>query len=48
VAEEELRYNQHAAFSEWLAHLCDAFELMDWRSGSGETLKEYSTLEVSN
>lgn len=33
VAQEELRYDQHAAFAEWLSHLFDAFELVDWRSG---------------
>ena len=33
VAKEERRYDQHATFSEWLSHLYDAFELVDWRSG---------------
>jgi hypothetical protein len=33
VAQEELRYDQHAAFAQWLSHLFDAFELVDWRSG---------------
>jgi hypothetical protein len=33
VAKEERCYDQHAAFAEWLAHLVDALELVDWRSG---------------
>lgn len=33
VTKEELRYDQHAAFAEWLSHLFDALELVDWRSG---------------
>jgi len=33
VAKEEALYAQHAAFSEWLSHLCDALEVVDWRSG---------------
>lgn len=33
VAKEERLYDQHAAFSEWLSHLFDALELVDWRSG---------------
>ncbi len=33
VTKEERCYDQHAAFSEWLAHLYDAFALVDWRSG---------------
>jgi hypothetical protein len=33
VAKEELRYDQHAAFAEWLSHFVDALELVDWRSG---------------
>jgi hypothetical protein len=33
VMKEELRYDQHAAFAEWLSHLVDALELVDWRSG---------------
>jgi hypothetical protein len=33
VAKEEQRYDQHAAFAEWLSHLCDALELVDGRSG---------------
>ena len=33
VAKEELRYEQHAAFAEWLSHFVDALELVDWRSG---------------
>ncbi len=31
--KEELRYDQHAAFAEWLSHFVDALELVDWRSG---------------
>lgn len=33
VAHEAQCYDQHAAFSEWLSHLVDALELVDWRSG---------------
>lgn len=33
VAKESQLYDQHAAFSEWLGHLCDALEVVDWRSG---------------
>lgn len=33
VTKEELRYDQHAAFAEWLPHFVDALELVDWRSG---------------
>jgi len=33
VTKEEGCYDQHATFSECLAHLVDAFELVDWRSG---------------
>ena len=33
VMQEELRYDQHAAFAEWLSHFVDALELVDWRSG---------------
>jgi hypothetical protein len=33
VAKEECCYDQHAAFAEWLSHLVDALELVDWRSG---------------
>jgi hypothetical protein len=33
VAQEELRYDQHATFAECLSHLVDALELVDWRSG---------------
>ena len=33
VMKEELRYDQHAAFAEWLSHFVDALELVDWRSG---------------
>ena len=33
VMKEELRYDQQAAFAEWLSHLVDALELVDWRSG---------------
>ncbi|MGB6846879.1 MAG: hypothetical protein WBG05_01575 [Thermoanaerobaculia bacterium] len=33
VTKEELCYDQHAAFAEWLSHLVDALELVDWRSG---------------
>lgn len=33
VAQEELRYVQHASFAQCLSHLVDALELVDWRSG---------------
>jgi len=33
VTKEERCYDQHANFSEWLSHLYDALELVDWRSG---------------
>lgn len=33
VMQEELRYDQQAAFAEWLSHFVDALELVDWRSG---------------
>jgi hypothetical protein len=33
VTKEELRYDQHETFAEWLSHLVDALELVDWRSG---------------
>ena len=33
VMKEELHYDQHAAFAEWLSHFVDALELVDWRSG---------------
>ena len=33
VAKEERLYEQHAEFSCWLEHLCDALEVVDWRSG---------------
>jgi len=33
VEQEKRLYDQHALFSEWLAHLGDALELVDWRSG---------------
>lgn len=33
VMKEELRYDQHATFAEWLSHFVDALELVDWRSG---------------
>lgn len=33
VMKEELRYDQHAAFAEWLSHFVDALEWVDWRSG---------------
>jgi hypothetical protein len=33
VMKEELRYDQHAAFTEWLSHFVDALEWVDWRSG---------------
>ena len=58
VAKEERYYNQHAEFSEWLSHLYDAFELVDWRSGEirdraisewllEETLTAMSTIDDS-
>jgi hypothetical protein len=33
VAQEETLYDQHAAFTIWLAHLCDALEVVDIQSG---------------
>jgi hypothetical protein len=33
VAKEERLYDQHDQFAHWLAHLHDALELVDWRSG---------------
>jgi hypothetical protein len=33
IAKEERCYDQHAAFAEWVPHLVDALELVDWRSG---------------
>ena len=33
VAQEELCYDRHATFCQWLSHLVDALELVDWRSG---------------
>lgn len=33
VTKEELRYEQHATFAEWLSHFVDALECVDWRSG---------------
>ena len=48
ITKEELRYDQHAAFSEWLSYLIDALELVDWRSGEtrDRAIKEW-LLEVS-
>lgn len=33
VASEERRYERHAAFAQALDHICDALEIVDWRSG---------------
>lgn len=33
VLKEELCYDKHAAFAEWLSHFVDALEWVDWRSG---------------
>lgn len=33
VVKEEQLYEQHAAFTNWFSHLCDALEVVDWRSG---------------
>lgn len=33
VAKEERLYDQHAAFTTWFGHLCDALEVVDLRSG---------------
>ncbi len=33
VVKEAQLYDQHAAFSSAYAHLCDALEVVDWRSG---------------
>ncbi|MCB0033883.1 MAG: hypothetical protein KDE51_07685 [Anaerolineales bacterium] len=33
VATEERCYDQHTALAEWVSHLVDALELVDWRSG---------------
>ena len=42
VSQEERLYEQHDLFSEWLAHLNDALELVDWRSGE---IRERATNE---
>ena len=42
VSQEEQLYQQHDHFSEWLAHLNDALELVDWRSGE---IRERATNE---
>lgn len=42
VTQEELRYDQHAAFADCLSHLVDALELVDWRSGE---IRDRSTNE---
>ncbi len=33
VSQEERCYDQHHTFAQWLFHLIDALELVDWRSG---------------
>jgi hypothetical protein len=33
IAKENRLYEQHDQFSCWLEHLCDALEVVDWRSG---------------
>jgi hypothetical protein len=33
VAKEERLYEQYAEFACWFEHLCDALEVVDWRSG---------------
>jgi len=33
VMKEELSYDNHAVFAEWLSHFVDALEWVDWRSG---------------
>jgi hypothetical protein len=33
VMQEEQAIANHDAFALWLGHLCDAFEVVDWRSG---------------
>jgi hypothetical protein len=42
VMKEERRYDQHAAFAEWLSHFVDALELVDWRSGE---IRDHTTNE---
>lgn len=42
VAKEERLYEQHDHFVQWLAHLNDALELVDWRSGE---IRERATNE---
>ncbi len=56
VAKEERLYEQYAEFACWLEHLCDALEVVDWRSGEirdratnewllEETLKALETID---
>lgn len=33
VIKEDLSYDKHALFAEWLSHFVDALEWVDWRSG---------------
>lgn len=42
VAHEDRCYDQHDQFAQWLAHLDDALELVDWRSGE---IRERATNE---
>ena len=42
VDKEARRYEQHDAFAEWLSHLIDALEMVDWRSGE---IRERATNE---
>ncbi len=42
VAKEEQLYEQHDTFAQWLDHLVDALELVDWRSGE---IRERATNE---
>jgi len=42
VAKEARLYDQHDQFAHWLAHLHDALELVDWRSGE---IRERATNE---
>jgi hypothetical protein len=58
VSQEEGCYEQHDTFAQWLIHLLDALELVDWRSGEirdrainkwllDETLTAMATLDHS-
>ena len=42
VTKEEQLYEQHDTFAQWLDHLVDALELVDWRRGE---IRERATNE---